>query len=96
MDLFPNLNRVLVETYAIQFFNNLENWKQFKGTVRDLMVSMRSFSSANDDFYEHERKVEKDKALKKEQEKKLMIPGMNQQKQISRQPLQKWSTIVRA
>ena len=57
MELFPNLNRVLVETYAIQLFNNLEDWKQFKGTVRDLMVSMRSFSSANDDFYEHERKV---------------------------------------
>jgi len=66
MESFPNLNRVLVDTYTIQLFNNLEDWKKFKGTVRDLMVSMRSFSSANDDFYEHERKVEKDKAQKRE------------------------------
>jgi len=56
-------------------FNNVENWKEFKVTIKDLMVSMRSFSSS-DDFYEHERKVEKEKALKKEQEKKAMIPGM--------------------
>lgn len=57
MESFPNLNRVLVDTYTMQLFNNLDDWKRFKGTVRDLMVSMRSFSSANDDFYEHERKV---------------------------------------
>lgn len=80
MDLFPNLNKVLVETYVIQLFNNLEDWKKFKGSVRDLMVSMRSFSSQNNEFYEHEMKLEKDKAAKKEQDKKLMIPGMNQQK----------------
>jgi hypothetical protein len=57
MELFPNLNKVLVDTYAIQLFNNIDDWKLFKGTVRDLMVSMRSFSSTDNDFYEHERKV---------------------------------------
>jgi hypothetical protein len=38
-------------------FNNADNWKDFKGTVRDLMVSMRSFSSQENAFYEHEMKV---------------------------------------
>jgi hypothetical protein len=51
MELFPNLNKVLVETLVIQMFNNVDNWKEFKGTIRDLMVSMRSFSSTSDEFY---------------------------------------------
>lgn len=55
--MFPNLNKVLVETLAIQLFNNVDNFKQFKGTLRDLMVSMRSFSAQENDFYEHEKKV---------------------------------------
>jgi hypothetical protein len=38
-------------------FNNYENWKEFKGTIRDLMVSMRSFSSKEDAFYDHLMKV---------------------------------------
>jgi len=57
ISLFPNLNQVLVETLAIKLFNSADNWKEFKGTVRDLMVSMRSFSSTQNEFYEHERKV---------------------------------------
>jgi hypothetical protein len=76
MELFGNLNRVWVETLAVQFFNNFDNWKAFKGSVKDLMVSMRSFSSQKDEFYEHQMKLEKEKAIKKEQDKKNMIPGM--------------------
>lgn len=57
MELFPNLNRVLVQTLVMQMFNNVDNWKAFKGTIRDLMVSMRSFSSTSDEFYQHEMKV---------------------------------------
>jgi exportin-1 len=57
MEKFPNLNHVQVETLAMQLFNNVDNWKEFKSTIRDLMVSMRSFSSSDDAFYEHERKV---------------------------------------
>jgi len=76
--MFPNMNQVLVETYVMQLFNNVEEWKQFKSSVRDLMVSMRSFSSQDNQFYEHERKKEQEKAAKKEQERKMMIPGMKQ------------------
>jgi hypothetical protein len=45
MELFPNLNSVLVQTLVMQMFNNVDNWKAFKGTLRDLMVSMRTFSA---------------------------------------------------
>ena len=57
IEMFPNLNRAQVETYVIALFNNVDEWKQFKGTVRDLMISMRSFASTENDFYEYERKV---------------------------------------
>lgn len=46
------------------------------------MISMRSFASQENDFYEHQRKVETEKAKKKEQEKKMMIPGMQKVPQI--------------
>ena len=82
LELFPNLNRAQVETFAIQLFNNADDWKQFKGTLRDLMISMRSFASQENDFYEHQRKAETEKAKKKEQEKKMMIPGMQKCPQI--------------
>ena len=71
-----------METFAIQLFNNADDWKQFKGTLRDLMISMRSFASQENDFYEHQRKAETEKAKKKEQEKKMMIPGMQKCPQI--------------
>jgi len=70
------MNQVLVEKYVIQLFNNADEWKQFKYSVRDLMVSMRSFSSQDNSFYEHEKKTEQEKAAKKELERKNMIPGM--------------------
>ena len=57
MELFPNLNAVHVEALVYQLFNNLEEWKSFKQTLRDLMISMRSFSSQQNEIYEHERKV---------------------------------------
>jgi hypothetical protein len=57
MEMFPNLNAIHVETLIIQLFNNLEEWKNFKQTLRDLNISMRSFSSQQNEIYEHERKV---------------------------------------
>lgn len=43
---------------------------------------MRSFASQENDFYEHQRKLEKEKAVKKDQEKKMLIPGMQKHPQI--------------
>ena len=69
-------------------FNTVDDWKNFKGTLRDLMVSTRSFASQENDFYEHEKKIEQEKAVKREQEKKMMVPGMKQQPHISVEQIQ--------
>ena len=82
MELFPNLNKMWVEALANRFFNNYENWKEFKGAVRDLMVSIRSFSAQGEKYYEWDLKQEKEKALKREQDKKNLIPGMKTIPQI--------------
>lgn len=66
MHLFPHLNAVQVQTFCIQFFNNVDDWKQFKGGIRDLMIATRSYSSAQNDFYEFEKKQEEEKALELE------------------------------
>jgi len=48
--------------FSYQFFNNVDNSEEFEGSVSDLMISMKSFASQENDFYEHKRKAEKDKA----------------------------------
>ena len=53
--------------FSYQFFNNVENKEEFEGAVSDLMISMKSFASQENDFYEHQRKAEKEKAQKAEQ-----------------------------
>lgn len=55
--LFPNLNKVQIEAFVWKLFNSCQEWTEFKSTLRDLLISMKSFSSSNDDFYEEERKV---------------------------------------
>ena len=55
--VFPNMNPQQIEAYVLQLFNNVGDWKQFKSAMRDLMISTRSFSSKQNDFYEHEKKV---------------------------------------
>ena len=87
MSMFANLNPVQVEKFIHEFFNTVEDWMAFKGAVRDLMISMRSFSSQQNDFYEYETKVsiifnidlfqiQKEKTAKKDQARKMMVPGM--------------------
>jgi len=52
------MNSSLVETYCLQMFNNVDEWKTFKGSLRDLRIEMNRFSSQNEQFYEEERKIE--------------------------------------
>jgi exportin-1 len=56
-ELFPNLNKVQIEAFVWKLFNTAGEWAEFKATLRDLLVSMKSFSSNNDELYEEERKV---------------------------------------
>ena len=39
----------------LQLFNTASEWKDFKDTLRDMLVSMKSFASKDDAFYEEER-----------------------------------------
>jgi exportin-1 len=55
--MFPNLNSVQVEGFVIRLFNTLSDWTEFKVTLRDLLVSMKKFASANDELYKEEREV---------------------------------------
>jgi exportin-1 len=55
--LFPNLNKVQIEAFVLNLFNHCSDWPSFKSTLRDLLISMKSYSSNNDEFYEDERKV---------------------------------------
>jgi len=45
------------------------------------MISMRSFSSQENEIYENEKKVELEKAAKKARERKSLIPGIDKRSQ---------------
>jgi len=49
------MNRVQIEAFVIKLFNSLNNWAGFKDTLRDLLISMKSFASQNNEFYEEEK-----------------------------------------
>lgn len=46
--MFSNLNTVQVESFVIRLFNTVNDWKSFKDTLRDLLVSMKKFASLDD------------------------------------------------
>ena len=54
---FANLNRVQVEAFVIKLFNSLNDWKAFKDTLRDLLISMKSYATQDNDFYAEEKQV---------------------------------------
>jgi len=49
------MNRVQIEAFVLKLFNALNDWANFKDTLRDLLISMKSFASQNDEFYEEEK-----------------------------------------
>jgi exportin-1 len=53
--MFMNMNAVQIEGFVLKLFNTLRDWKEFKDTIRDLLVSMKSFASKDDSYYEEER-----------------------------------------
>jgi hypothetical protein len=55
--MFPNLNSVQVESFIIRLFNTVNDWSAFKVTLRDLLVSMKKFSSSDNEFYREEKEV---------------------------------------
>ena len=51
LEQFPNLNKVQVEGFILKLFNSVYEWTQFKGNLRDLLISMKSFAHTDDAFY---------------------------------------------
>ena len=51
---FPNMSRVQIEGFVIKLFNSLHDWKTFKDTLRDLLISMKA-QAKTDEFYEEEK-----------------------------------------
>jgi exportin-1 len=56
-NLFPNLNTTQIETFVLNLFNHCGDVRMFKSTLRDLLISMKSFSSQDNEFYSEEKKV---------------------------------------
>jgi hypothetical protein len=66
MQFGPNLNTVQVEAYILKLFNDAENWPEFKGNLRDLIISMKKFASRDDAFYQEEREQARQQQEQKE------------------------------
>lgn len=62
LEKFPNLNKVQVEAFVLKLFNTCYEWQEFKGTVRDLLVSMKQLAAVSDEFYVEEKKEALEKA----------------------------------
>jgi len=77
--LFQNLNRVQIEAFVLNLFNNCLEWSTFKTTLRDLLISMKSFSSTDDEFYQEEKKAAEDQATLMETQRRAAIPGLNKE-----------------
>ena len=65
-----------MEVFVLSMFNNCFDWEQFKCSVRDLLISLKSFSNSKDELYVEEKQTELEKARLKEQLKVSAIPGM--------------------
>ena len=46
----------------LKLFNTCYEWQEFKGTVRDLLVSMKQLAAVSDEFYAEEKKEALEKA----------------------------------
>ena len=55
LEQFPNLNKVQLEGFILKLFNSVYEWAQFKGNLRDLLISMKSFAHTDDSLYQEER-----------------------------------------
>jgi len=54
---YSHLNHIQIETFCIALFNKCYNFHEFKYLIRDFLVTLKSFSGNNEEFFEEERKV---------------------------------------
>jgi exportin-1 len=54
---FGNLNKLQIETFSLALFNKCYNQHDFKTLIRDFLTTLKSFSGANEELFEEEKKV---------------------------------------
>lgn len=65
-----------IEGFVWKLFNASGDWAEFKNTLRDLLVSMKSFASSNDELYEEERKAALEESKRRDIARRSAIPGL--------------------
>lgn len=57
INAFSHLNKIQIETFAIALFNKCYSFHDFKSTIRDFLVTLKSFAGSNEELFEEEKKV---------------------------------------
>jgi len=77
--LFPNTNKMQIQTFVLNMFNNCGVNKEFVNTMRDFLIALKEFAGDEDDLYKQERDVALKEASDREDLKKQSIPGLLKQ-----------------
>lgn len=73
---FTHLHRTQIETFALSLFNKVYSYSDFKSSVRDFLVNLKSFSGNHDELFEEEKNIQIQEARAIEEKKRLNIPGL--------------------
>ncbi|GAW80789.1 exportin-1 [Plasmodium gonderi] len=74
---FENLNQKQIETFSVDLFNFcVESPSAFRGFVRDLLISLKEFSTNLDELYEADRQEALQRAKLAEDNKLIKLRGL--------------------
>ena len=73
---FTHLHKKQIESFALALFNKAYSFEDFKNTIRDFLINLKSFSGNEEELFEQERKLEIEEAKKIEEKKRMNIPGL--------------------
>lgn len=81
--LFTNCNKVQIQTFVLNMFNNWNDKKEFVNTLRDFLILLKEFAGKDqDELFEQEKQAALKEAQDREELKKKAIPGLLKQKAI--------------
>lgn len=74
---FENLNQKQIETFSVDMFNFcVESPLTFRSFVRDLLISLKEFSTNQDELYEADRQEALQRAKMAEDNKLIKLRGL--------------------
>ncbi len=68
--------RTQIETFVRGLFDLNRDLPTFKAHLRDFLISLKEFSSDNQELYSEEIELEKERKMKADKEAAAKIPGM--------------------